>query len=412
MLSSTTLGRLLIHQKSGSCDNEIGVPYILMGKASGRPLSEFDWVELSQITGYPNRRPLLPLTDLDREKVMEQLGVIMSSLSNFHFDRIGSLFEDGDGNYFVGECLNPALLWQYRDELEGIDRGPFQQESQYFQSLISVFIAHAKELPLSPHSFFAPIPDPFEYPHWTSYRQAGERWRTFCSIGDKVEGNQNRLDFCIAGQFLFKMIPHLTSMNGDFVLSHPDLHPGNIFVDEHFNITSIIDWGSASSGLAAELLGTPGLNGSLSPPKELLAAAYRSGFCQGGQKFDPQRWRESEKMWHFTRLVRMLSTQDYTHFRMLYDMVYEKKSEDIPRLFREQSNQASGKALLVELDQDESGEGCIKAEGNDEDAQGNHSNEVAVARKLGLMSEMNPSFVADKRLWLWVEEALDPVKFE
>ncbi|CCT64734.1 uncharacterized protein FFUJ_04017 [Fusarium fujikuroi IMI 58289] len=160
---------------SGGGGNDIGVPYILMSKASGRPLSDYDWIELSQIEGYPNRRPLLPMTDRNHEKVMAQLGTIMSRLSDTHFDKISSLFQDNNGNYFVSECLSPSLLWQHRDELEGIDRGPFDQESQYLRSLISAFTAHAEEFSFSPHSFFAPIPDPFEYPNWASYRKAVER---------------------------------------------------------------------------------------------------------------------------------------------------------------------------------------------------------------------------------------------
>ncbi|KAG5750275.1 hypothetical protein H9Q69_007033 [Fusarium xylarioides] len=149
---------------SGNSDNEIGVPYILMSKASGRPLSDYDWIELFRIEGYPNRRrPLLPMTHHNREKIMAQLGTIMSHLSDIHFDKIGSLFQDNNGDYVVGECLSPSLLWQHRDELEDIDRGPFDSESQYLRSLISAFTAHAKELSLTPHSFFAPIPDPFEY---------------------------------------------------------------------------------------------------------------------------------------------------------------------------------------------------------------------------------------------------------
>src|SRR6478735_5666084 len=226
---------------------------------------------------------------------MKQLGAIMSRLSDCHFDKIGSLLEDSNGNTFVGECLSPSLLWQHRDELEGIDRGPFDQESQYLQSLVSVFKAHAEELPLSPHSFFAPIPDPFEYPNWTSYRQAVERWRAFCPIGDKVESNKNRLSFCIAAQFLNEMVPSLTSTDEDYVLCHPDLHLGNIFVDEDFNITSIIDWSSASSSPLAELLTTPGLNGSLSPPQKSLITAFRSGFCSGTQNPEPEQWERADK---------------------------------------------------------------------------------------------------------------------
>ncbi|KAL5595116.1 hypothetical protein FOVSG1_008805 [Fusarium oxysporum f. sp. vasinfectum] len=387
---------------SGNADSDIGVPYILMSKASGRPLSEYDWIELSRIEGYPTRRSLLPLTDQDREKVMKQLGAIMSRLSDCHFDKIGSLLEDSNGNTFVGECLSPSLLWQHRDELEGIDRGPFDQESQYLQSLVSAFKAHAEELPLSPHSFFAPIPDPFEYPNWTSHRQTVEGWRAFCSIGDKVEGNKNRLSFCIAAQFLNEMVPSLTSTDENYVLCHPDLHLGNIFVDEDFNITSIIDWSSASSSPLAELLTTPGLNGSLSPPQKSLIAAFRSGFCSGTQNLEPEQWERADKMWYFLRLVRMLSTQDYTHFKSLYELVYRKESDDIPQLFYERSIQESGKAIFAKLCQESPDE----EEEEENDRSGNNqlskSADFAMARKLTLMSEMNHNFVADRRLWLWI----------
>ncbi|KAH7221687.1 hypothetical protein BKA60DRAFT_634933 [Fusarium oxysporum] len=274
---------------NGDGGNDIGVQYILMSKASDRPLSDYDWIELSQIEGYPNRLPVLPMLDRDREKVMAQLGTIMSRLSDTHFDKIGSLFQDSNGNYFVGECLSPSLLWQHRDELEGVDRCPFDRESQYLRSLVSAFTAHAEELPIRPHCFFAPIPDPFEYPNWASYRQAVERWRTVCSISVKVESNKNRFAFCIAGQLLNEMVSDLASQNRNYVLYDPDLHLGNIFIDEDFNITCIIDWSSASASPTAELLSTPGLNGSLSPPKPSLIAAFRSRFRNGSQVLGPQK---------------------------------------------------------------------------------------------------------------------------
>ncbi|RKL47607.1 hypothetical protein BFJ72_g1839 [Fusarium proliferatum] len=405
------LGSILVPEVfsfSGDGDNDIGVPYILMSKASGRPLSDYDWIELSQIEGYPNRRPLLPMTDRDREKVMAQLGTLMSRLSDTHFDKIGSLFQDNKDNYFVSECLSPSLIWQHRDELEGVDRGPFDQESQYLRSLISAFTAHAEEFSLSPHSFFAPIPDPFEYPNWASYRKAVDRWQAFCSIGDKIEGNKNRLDFCIAAQFLTEMVPHLVWAEEPFVLCHPDLHRGNIFVDEDFNITCIIDWSSASAGPAAELLSIPGLNGSFSPPKPSLVAAFRSGFRNGSQASGPQQCKRADKLWYFLRLVRMLSTQDYALFKSLFDLVYNKNSGDIPQLFHDRSMQESGQALLAKLCQGDSEEEEDETTQKDNnDGQTSVSVDVIIARKLTLISEMNTNFVADKRLWLWIENVLE-----
>jgi aminoglycoside phosphotransferase (APT) family kinase protein len=53
------------------------------------------------------------------------------------------------------------------------------------------------------------------------------------------------------------MIPHLTStVDGSFTLAHPDLHIGNIFVAEDFNVTGLINWGSTTTGPITELLAT------------------------------------------------------------------------------------------------------------------------------------------------------------
>lgn len=387
-----------------------------MSKASGRPLSDYDWVELSlRIPGYPVHLPLRPLTDHNREKIISQLGTIMSCLSDIHFDKIGSLFEDSTtGNCSIGECLNPSLIWQWRDRLNGIDRGPFQSQSQYLSSLISAFTSHAKNLPLTPHSFFAPIPNPFEYPHWTNYTAAIDKWRIFCDVGeDKSEGIKNRLAYCIAGQFLDKMIPYLTSTSGKFVLFHPDLHLGNVFVDDNLNITSIIDWSPTSSGPMPELLATPGFSGSVSPPTESLILAFRAGFSHKIH-FESEEWEKAEMMWRFSRLVRLLSNQDYTLFKALYGLVHKAGSEDIPQLFYDQSVQEHGRELMAELrqmeleeeDEEEDEEEETGDQTDGEFGDTDESGSLDVARKLTLMSEMNPNFVADKRLWLWVESAL------
>ncbi|RBR10016.1 hypothetical protein FVER53590_26182 [Fusarium verticillioides] len=249
-------------------------------------------------------------------------------------------------------------------------------------------------------SFFAPIPDLFEYPNWTSYRKAIDRWQHFCSIDDKAEGNKNRLGFCIASQFLNEMIPHLVSAEEQFVIYHPDLHRGNIFVDEDFNITCIIDWSSASASPASELLSTPGLDGSLSPPKPSLVTALRSGIRNGGQVLGPQQWAGADKMWYFLRLVRMISTQDCTLFQSLYDFVYFKNLDNIPRQFHERNMRDSGRALFAKLCQEGESEEDETTQEEDGNGQTTVSVEALIARKLTLMSEMDTNFVVDKRLWL------------
>ncbi|KAK0621130.1 hypothetical protein B0T17DRAFT_591075 [Bombardia bombarda] len=367
---------------SGSSDNNIGVPYILQSKAAGRSLGSYDWSQPGhQVKGFQNRRPLLPLSEKDREKVMSQLGAIMSELSNHRFGEIGSIFREENGKYSIRECLSPSLTWQERDSLK-LDRGPFHEEHDYLVSLISAFTSHAQELPLTPHT-------------------------------------KNVLFYCIAGQFLLEMIPRLSSsVKKGFTLSHPDLHLGNIYVDDDFNITCIIDWSSTSSGPSTELLGTPSLGGSAAPPSEYLVAAFRSGFTKRATEVISELshsnlWAKSDRMWHFSRLVRLLSKNDYEHFRKLFELVYKPSNEGdegrvgILSLFHERANRVENQKLLAELQKEditmeelqEKERACFPP------SRTVNSDAIAVARKLTLMSEMNLGFLADYRLWQWVEEA-------
>ncbi|KAF5234209.1 hypothetical protein FANTH_12246 [Fusarium anthophilum] len=373
-------------------DNDIGVPYILQSKASGRTLSDYRWTE--PVVQPPNlRHPISqpPLSESDRDRIMNQLGAIMSRLSKVHFDKIGSLFEDDTGGFSVGECLSPVFTWQSRDSLgTKIERGPFTDEIPYLQSLISTFTAHAEELPLTPYLFFSSLPKPADYPTWDSFRAAVDRRGDFIVVGDKLEGSKNRLDYCIAGQVLEEMIPQLSSDSTVFTLSHPDLHTGDIFVDEDLNVTCIIDWGSATTGPMTELLATPGLAVSSKPPSATLTAAFQAGFSEEYLNINEDVWRRGEMMWSFSRLTGVENPSDL---------------RDLGWLFHQRAMAPSNKQLLSELKKDDLTDAEVKERENDV-FSGDKLERLAVARKLTLMAEMNPGFVGDMRLWRWIEETL------
>ncbi|KAF7560258.1 hypothetical protein G7046_g3883 [Stylonectria norvegica] len=406
-----------VYAYSGSEENDIGIPYILESKAPGRALSDYDWFDVSrEPPGYELPWPLLPLSDEDRQKVMRQLGTIMARLSEIRFDKIGSISEDDQGRFHIGECLSPSLVWQWRDSLDAVtDRGPFPEECHYLNSLILAFTSHAKDLPLNPHVFFAPLPDSLEYPTWDSLRAAVDRWNDFIAVGDKTESSRNRLSYCIAGQFLRDMVPQLQSTaDGGFTLSHPDLHLGNIFVDEDLNITCLIDWGFTTSGPITELLATPGLEGSTSLPPRSQTDAFRSSFDSVTSKIEPNEWNKADMMWLFSRLVRLLSKQDLDLFKALYEIVFESEnggllgSVDYARLFQQRAQDDSNKRLSAELREDDPSKDEARKH---EEAAFCYAEErkwdsLAIARKVTLMSEMNAGFVADKRLWRWIEDAL------
>ena len=76
-------------------------------------------------------------------------------------------------------------------------------------------------------------------------------------------------------------------------------------------------------------------------------------------------------------------------------------------LFHERANSVESQKLLAELQKEdmtmeelqEKERACFPP------SRTVNSDAIAVARKLTLMSEMNPGFLADYRLWQWVEEA-------
>ncbi|KAF5678050.1 altered inheritance of mitochondria [Fusarium denticulatum] len=402
-----------VYSYSGTHDNDIGIPYILQSKAPGRPLSDYRWAE--SVVQPPNiRHPMsqLPLSEPDREKIMNQLGTIMCRLSKVHFDKIGSLFDDDTGSFLVGECLSPVLTWWSRDSLEvEIERGPFTEETAYLRSLISTFTAHAEELSITPYLFFSPLPKPAEYPTWDSFLAATDRRGDFIVIGDKLEGSKNRLEYCIAGQILEEMVPQLSSDWTTFTISHPDLHTGNIFVDEDLNITRSIDWGSATTGPVTELLATPGLAGSSKPLPVALATAFQAGFLEESPDFRQDMWTRGETMWYFSRLVCLLSGQDLPLFQRLYDLVYKagvenpSDSRDYGWLFHQRAMTPSNKQLLSKMSEYDLTDYEVKERETDV-FSGDRVERLAVARKLTLMSEMNRGFIGDWRLWRWIEEAL------
>lgn len=119
--------------ESSTETNDVGIPYILMSKATGFPLQR---VWKSTKSGQ---------TEISAEiksKVLFQLGSIAFKLSQLRFDCIGSLFEH-DGIVQVGECFSRGHILHERYSLEDVPRGPFTSETQFY-SLIEALIQHAE----------------------------------------------------------------------------------------------------------------------------------------------------------------------------------------------------------------------------------------------------------------------------
>lgn len=401
-----------------------------MSKAPGSQLQGFRWDPHPLEKGvFPQRQHL---GQTQKEKVVRQLGGIASQLLNLRFDKLGSLFEEA-GEYRVGKCLSPAFIFHDRETLgDAIQRGPFEHEDDYYQALISVFLQLVQELRLQHNVFFAPIPILEDFETFQSRRFAISRWEDFVKIGGKIDSGQNRLDYCTAGHFLQQMIPFLRKetfgalskpVNG-FSLCHPDLSAGNIFVDSDLNITCVIDWAFASTVPVSTALITPGLPHPRDGTEPYLDLAFKSGFTADRlydeAKLEFSLWECTRRALLFTRLVLLDGMQDYYYFKELYTSVY-KPTEDvnISTLFKTAQKEDKFVKLAEELaDDEEWAPEILKDEEEyfavigkmEKPAAGPKEIALigierhAIARKINMVSGLSQDFVADHRLWRWIEE--------
>ena len=110
----------------------------------------------------------------------------------------------------------------------------------------------------------------------------------------------------------------------------------------------------------------------------------------------------------------MLSIRDYYHFEALYALAHrpdggEHASVDVPGLFGECGRRSENRRLLNELREENWSDEYVRKQERAAFGSPPPAERLAVARKLTLVSEMNKGFVADRRLWQWVEKALEDV---
>lgn len=407
---------------SSTYENDIGIPYILMSKAAGHPLAQYDWGTHIHNPSGPNASapPAQPLTEEEKKKVMHQLGSYAHQLYGLRFPTIGSLFES-DTDYFIDECLSPGHILQDRDTIGDLPRGPFHNEEDYYSSLASALYLHAEQLPMGHHVLRAPVPIPQEYPNLAQYYAATDRWNDFAALGGMVDSSTNRLQYCIASHILRDaIIPRMVHPVGqsgvDFPLCHHDISLQNLFVDDNLNITCVIDWAFSSTVPPAQLLVTPGLP----HPRDLildlsLLSAFRSGFETensevGRYIIEPNDWKVGQMVSYFMRLVNLDSLQDMNHLEALYALSQENVTHEddqndnnsIPDVLAARAVTEDALALARELAGDDEPESEVhRREQEYFGAVG--AKRRALAHKVAFAAKMNPRFVADGRLWRWVD---------
>jgi hypothetical protein len=390
---------------------------MFMSEATGQPLAKF-W----RPAGSP---PQNDLDTLNKGKVLSQLGSITWKLSQLRFDKIGSLFER-DGSFDIKECLSRGHILHGRNDLEIIPRGPFTSKAEFHDSLVSAFSEHAEILNLSHHCFVAPVPSRGDYESCMQYRNAVNLWNDFVAIGCKTDSSDNRLDYRIIGDALRDIVPRLELPAENletFPLCHADLSVNNIYVDDDYNITCIMDWAFASSIPESMLLVTPGLPQCRDEINPELRMPFKDGFIAAIPEFTEERiihkyrkfLERDQLFWRLSRLLNFDSIDDYNLFSTVWHSV-RGPEEDLGQNFLEQRRSPNYTRLYEEVQKED--QPLSKIEKDERDYFRNKDLEKTIAKKLTLMSEWkiqyilnNPQrlrkdsmFIASPKLWKWIQQ--------
>lgn len=399
-----------------------------MSKAHGTPL---------QRTWKDSEKDELNMSHDQKTKIVFQLGVITWQLSRLCFDQAGSLFEE-DGEFQIKTCLSRGLLLNERHSLEDIDRGPFKSEKDYYEAHVSAFLEHVKYLQLGHHCFFAPIPARSEYDDYAGFRKASDWWSDFVTVQSKIDGSDNRIDYVIAKEVLSETITKWTNNVSNYPLNdrkhrfsihHSDFSVDNIFVDEAFNITCIIDWAFCSSVPLSLLLTAPGLPQSRYEVDVSLLPGFENGFRYALQKSTHDGNVEiemslcrtlscSRPIWLLSRILNFDSTTDFHLFKALWDSL-GSRDQSISDFFR--SRQSSQQYVLLHNELKKDDQTTEQMNRLEKEYFRDDIWRLAIARKLTLVSQWSlryhkPSaheirkngniFVADKKLWAWIDNCL------
>lgn len=383
-----------------------------MSEAPGCPLSKF-WGSAN------SARPGIETSS--KAKILSQLGGITWKLSQLQFNKIGSLFENE--SFEIKECLSRGHILHGRYSLE-IPRGPFTSKEKFYDSLISAFSEQAEILQLSHHCFVAPVPSRHDYESSRQYERAVDLWNDFITVGGKTDSSDNRLDYIIAGDALREIVQKLelpTVNHEKFPLCHPDLSVNNIYVDDDYNITCIIDWAFASSVPESMLLAMPGLPQYRDEIGSELHLPFIDGFIAAIPGSMEERlingYRDSlergQVPWRLSRLLNLDSIDDYTLFATVWRFAH-RPEEDLGQYFLQQRSSPHYTLLYNEVQQED--QPVSKIEKDEKDYFRNKDLRNTIAKKLTLMSEwkaqyaVNHSprlrkdmFVASAKLWKWIQ---------
>ncbi|QSS55634.1 PKc-like superfamily domain-containing protein [Histoplasma capsulatum var. duboisii H88] len=221
-----------------------------------------------------------------------------------------------------------------------------------------------------------------------------------------------------------------TSLKEDscyFSLHHPDISVNNIFIDEEYNITCLIDWAFCSSVPLSSAITEPGLPQSRHELPEVFREEFRRGFSEAAystsNRADPAEnallcriLQLSHPMWLISRLLSFDTVVDYPVLNDLWVITNPNKGHLLEEFkIRQSQDTYMGVHALLKEDDDHS-----RAAEEKHFKKGTQV-DLTVARKLTLVSQWSSrygqhgfvglrvassAFKTGEALWKWIDRCM------
>ncbi|KAI4248612.1 MAG: hypothetical protein L6R42_009233, partial [Xanthoria sp. 1 TBL-2021] len=213
-----------VYDYSITSQNCVGAEYMIMEKVGGKLLWEYWDV----------------LTPQGRNKIIEQIVNMEATLFSINFPASGSIYykkdldthvktaeilgPDGSADFCVGPSADAKWWYQERAEM-AFDRGPYTDSQETLKAVGKKELAWMNQYAQPRFPADVILREMFEYKK--------------IPPDDQVNTLENYL------QLSSWLVPKEANINR-FVLRHPDLQPGNLFVSDSMDLLGIIDWQHSS----------------------------------------------------------------------------------------------------------------------------------------------------------------------
>ncbi|KAI9707006.1 MAG: hypothetical protein M1820_004594 [Bogoriella megaspora] len=256
-------------------ETSIPIPKVYVFESSMENALGFEWMIMEKMEGQTFRDARASMGQSIEESLNRTIAEWVHQLSQLHFDRIGSLYREWDPrkpdhlSFKLGPVTSDHFLGPWRTEKE-IFRGPFQNEAQYYRSIVELNLADildSRHLDLANNAWAkesiarAKREGAVIVPNQDDEDDEDESQiptSIYCREEDFEPSGVRNMCFSILG--LLPLIEDkLRKETRSYVLYHFDISKKNVLVDDTGAAVALLDWENLSTEALCQIYPWPSI---------------------------------------------------------------------------------------------------------------------------------------------------------